>query len=475
MLSSVEPLEAAMTVKHKTRREADSMGEMEVPDDAYYGASTQRAVLNFPISDLRLPRRFIRALGLIKWAAAGVNRDLGRLDGRLAEAIRQAALEVADGRLDDQFVVDVFQTGSGTSSNMNANEVIANRAAEILGAERGAKAVHPNDHVNQGQSSNDVIPTALHLSALLAIEESLAPAVRVLREALENKSKQFWDVIKTGRTHLQDATPIRLGQVFRGYAGQMGAAERRLEHARQELSRVALGGTAVGTGLNTHPEFPGRVCGALSEKCGFEIRETDEHFHAQATLDAYLEASGSIRTVAVSLHKIANDIRLLASGPRTGLGELALPEVQPGSSIMPGKVNPVIAESLIQAAAQVVANDQAVLQSAQWGFFELNTMLPLAGYNLVQSIEILAAAAGNFAERCVRGLESTGRGPELVERGLAIVTRLVPKIGYDLSAEIAKEAAKTGKTVREVAAARTDLSEAELAEILDPFKMTEPE
>jgi len=464
-----------MTVKNKTRIEADSMGEMEVPDDAYYGASTQRAVLNFPISDLRPPRRFIKALGLIKWAAAGVNHDLGRLDERLADAIREAALEVADGGLDDHFVVDVFQTGSGTSSNMNANEVIANRAAEILGAERGAKAVHPNDHVNQGQSSNDVIPTALHLSALLALEETLVPAVGVVREALEAKSKQFWGVIKTGRTHLQDATPIRLGQVFRGYAGQMSAAERRLEHAREELSRVALGGTAVGTGLNTHPEFASRVCRALTEECGFEIRETEEHFQAQATLDAYLEASGSIRTVAVSLHKIANDIRLLASGPRTGLGELNLPEVQPGSSIMPGKVNPVIAESLIQATSQVIANDQAVVQSAQWGFFELNTMLPLAGYNLVQSIEILAAAAGNFAERCVQGLEATERGPELVERGLAIVTRLVPRIGYDLSAEIAKEAAKTGKTVREVAAVRTELSDEELDEVLDPFKMTEPE
>jgi fumarate hydratase class II len=465
-----------MTVKQKTRIEADSMGEMEVPDDAYYGASTQRAVLNFPISDLRLPRRFIRALGLIKWAAAGVNHELGRLDARLAEAIRQAALEVADGRFDEHFVVDVFQTGSGTSSNMNANEVIANRAAETLGAERGSrKVVHPNDHVNQGQSSNDVIPTALHLAALLAVEETLVPAIRVVREALQDKSRQFWEVIKTGRTHLQDATPIRLGQVFRGYAGQMSAAERRLSHAREELSGVALGGTAVGTGLNTHPEFSGLVCLAISERCGLEIHETEEHFQAQATLDGYLEASGSIRTVAVSLHKIANDIRWLASGPRTGLAELSLPEVQPGSSIMPGKVNPVIAESLIQATSQVVANDQAVVQAAQWGFFELNTMLPLAGYNLIQSIEILGAAAGNFAERCLRGLEATERGPELVERGLAIVTRLVPTIGYDLSAEIAKEAAKTGKTVREVASVRTELSPEELDEILDPFKMTEPE
>jgi fumarate hydratase class II len=466
-------VEAAMSAKRKTRTEADSMGEIEVPDDAYYGASTQRAVVNFPISDLRLPGRFVRALGLIKWAAAGANHDLGRLDGRLAEAIRQAALEVADGGFDDQFVVDVFQTGSGTSSNMNANEVIANRAAEILEAERGPRrVVHPNDHVNLGQSSNDVIPTALHLAALLAMKEVLVPAIGVVRGTLERKSEQFWEVVKTARTHLQDATPIRLGQIFRGYAGQMSAAGRRLAHAREELSAVAIGGTAVGTGLNTHPEFASRVCRALSERVELEIHETDEHFQAQATLDACLEASGSIRTVAVGLHKIANDIRWLASGPRTGLAELSLPEVQPGSSIMPGKVNPVIAESLIQVTSQVVANDQAVVQAAQWGFFELNTMLPLAGYNLVQSIEILGAAARNFAERCLHGIEATDRGPELVERGLAIVTGLVPAIGYDLAAEIAKEAAETGKTVREVAAARTDLTPEQLDEILDPFKMT---
>jgi fumarate hydratase class II len=448
---------------------------MEIPAEAYYGASTQRAVLNFPVSDLRFSRRLIRAVGLIKWGAARVNHDLGRLDERVAGAIQQAALEVADGSLDDQFVVDIYQTGSGTSTNMNANEVIANRAAEILGAERGSRdVVHPNDHVNLGQSSNDVIPTALHLAALLALSEVLDPAIRGLADDLRKKSEQFWEVIKTGRTHLQDATPIRLGQVFRGYAAQLDAGARRLGQAREELREVALGGTAVGTGLNTHPEFASRVCLAVSERAGVEIRETAEHFQAQATLDSYLAASGSIRTVAVSCHKIANDIRWLASGPRTGLGELDLPEVQPGSSIMPGKVNPVIAESLIQVACQVVANDQAVLQAAQWGFFELNTMLPVAAHNLVQSIEILGAAASNFARRCVHGLDATGRGPELVERGLAIVTRLVPRIGYDLAAEIAKEAAKSGKTVREVAAVRTELSAEELDKILDPFAMTEP-
>jgi fumarate hydratase class II len=461
--------------KDKVRIERDSMGQMEVPADAYYGASTQRAVLNFPISGLRFPRRFIRAVGLIKWGAAQANRDLGRLEEKLAEAIRQAAEEVVDGKFDDHFVVDIYQTGSGTSTNMNANEVIANRAAEILGGERGSRGlVHPNDHVNTGQSSNDVIPTAVHLSSLLALEEVLLPAVKTLREALEEKAKEFWDVIKTGRTHLQDATPVRLGQVFQGYAGQMARAERRLDQARAELSEVALGGTAVGSGINTHPEFSKRVCKLISDKAGVEIRETDSHFQAQATLDNLVAASGGIRTVAVSLHKIANDIRLLASGPRTGLRELDLPEVQPGSSIMPGKVNPVIAESLIQVAVQTVAADSAVVQAGQWSFFELNTMLPLAGYNMLLAIENLGAATKNFAEACVKGLTATDRGPAMVEQGLAIVTGLVPKIGYDLSAEIAHEAAKTGKTIREVAKERTELTDAELDEALEPFKMTKP-
>jgi fumarate hydratase class II len=317
------------------------MGSLAVPTDTYYGASTQRAVDNFPLSGLRFPRRFIRALGLIKWGAALVNRQLGLLEATVADAIAAAALQVALGELDDHFPVDVFQTGSGTSTNMNANEVIANRAAEILGGERGSKdLVHPNDHVNRGQSSNDVIPTAIHLSSLIALEEVLVPAVQILRQDLEAKNTDLWDVIKTGRTHLQDATPIRMGQVFAGYAGQMAHAERRLAHAQDELSEVALGGTAVGTGLNSHPEFARRVCALVSEKAVVTIRETGNHFQAQATLDAAVEASGSIRTVAVSLLKIANDIRWLASGPRCGLGELDIPAVQPGSSIMPGKVNP---------------------------------------------------------------------------------------------------------------------------------------
>ncbi len=463
-----------MASKDPTRTERDSMGPMEVPADAYYGASTQRAVLNFPISELRFNRPFIRVLGLIKLAAARVNSELGLLDERTADAIAKAAHEVADGNLDDQFVVDIFQTGSGTSTNTNANEVIANRATEILGGQLGSKLVHPNDHVNLGQSSNDVIPTAIHLAALVAIETRLIPALQRLQTALEAKSEELWSVVKTGRTHLQDATPIRLGQELLGYAGQAERGVRRLRRAQDELSEVALGGTAVGTGVNTHPQFASRVCAVLSQELAVPIRETDNHFQAQNTLDAVLEASGSLRTVAVSLMKIANDIRWLGSGPRAGLGELALPEVQPGSSIMPGKVNPVIAESLIQVAAQVIGNDAAVSVTAQGGYFELNTMMPVATHNLLESIELLASGAANFSERCVKGLRATERGPQTVERGLAIATALAPVIGYDAATAIAKEAAASGRTVREVAREKTDLSESDLDRILDPAKMTEP-
>ncbi len=456
------------------RKEKDSMGEMEVPADVYYGASTQRASLNFPISTLRLGRPFIRALGLIKLAAARVNADLGLLEPRIAEAIQRAAKEVAEGSLDKHFVVDVFQTGSGTSTNMNANEVIANRASEILGGERGSKAVHANDHVNLGQSSNDVIPTAIHISALMQLEERLIPALERLQASLESKAKEFWDVIKTGRTHLQDATPIRLGQEFLGYAGQIERGIRRLRHAQEELGEVALGGTAVGTGINTHPQFAARVCALLSQELGVAIQETDNHFQAQSSLDTVLEASGSLRTLAVSLQKIANDIRWLGSGPRAGLGELALPEVQPGSSIMPGKVNPVIAESLIQVGAQVIGCDAAVAQAAQGSYFELNLMMPVAAHNVLEAIELLASASQNFTERCIVGLSATQRGPEMVERGLMLATGLVPAIGYDAASDIAKEAAKTGRTIREVAREKTSLSEDELKHLLDATKMTAP-
>jgi fumarate hydratase class II len=356
---------------------------------------------------------------------------------------------------------------------MNANEVIANRAAEILGGKRGAGLVHPNDHVNLGQSSNDVIPTAIHLAAMAEIEERLIPALERLRQTLADKSNEFWGIVKTGRTHLQDATPIRLGQEFLGYAGQAERAERRLRRAQVELSEVALGGTAVGTGVNTHPEFAARTCSMLARELGLPVHETDNHFQAQSTLDAVLEASGSLRTVAVGLMKIASDISWLGSGPRAGLGELAIPEVQPGSSIMPGKVNPVIPESLIHACAQAIANDSAVCLAAQGGRFELNTRMPLAAYNLLQAIGLLAAAADNFSERCVKGLRATERGPQTVERTLAIATALAPVIGYDAAAAIANEAAASGRTVREVAREKTGLSEDDLDRILDPSVMTE--
>ena len=463
-----------MTIEQKTRIERDSMGQMEVPAEAYYGASTRRAELNFPISDLRFPRSFIQALAHIKLAAARANMALGLLEGHIGTAIVEAAKEVASGKLDDQFVVDIFQTGSGTSTNTNANEVIANRATEIMGGERGSRLVHPNDHVNMGQSSNDVIPTAIHLSALIQMKEGLIPALEKLRTALDEKSVEFWPIVKTGRTHLQDATPVRLGQEFRGYAGQVEYGIARLGHAQQELSQVALGGTAVGTGVNAHPEFAGRVCQVLSEMAGVDVRETDNHFQAQSTLDAVVETSGVLRTVAISLHKIANDIRWMGCGPRAGLGELILPEVQPGSSIMPGKINPVIAESVIQVAAQVVGNDATIALAGQGGYFELNTMMPVAAYNLLQSVSLLATSADNFAEQCVKGLQATRTGPEMLEKGLMLGTGLTPAIGYDAAAQIAKEAASSGSTIRETAKKTTSLTDEQLDELLDPVKMTEP-
>ena len=456
------------------RIERDSMGEMEVPADALYGASTMRAVLNFPISDLRFPRAFIRALGLVKQAAAQANMGLGVLDETVGNAIVAAAQEVIDGRLDRHFVLDVFQTGSGTSTNTNANEVIANRASQILGGDLGSRRVHPNDQVNLGQSSNDVIPTAMHLAALLSIQEDLMPALETLRGELQRKADEFWPVIKTGRTHLQDATPVRLGQEFLGFAGQAENGLRRLRRTQEALAEVALGGTAVGTGVNTHPEFAARVCQRLSATTGVAVRETDNHFQAQATLDAVVEASGELKTIAVSLHKIANDIRFIACGPRAGLGEITVPEVQPGSSIMPGKVNPVIAESVIQVAAQVIGNDAAVTLAGQGGYFELNTMMPVAAYNLLQSIALLAAAANNFAVQCVQGIQATEVGPAMVEKGLMLGTALAPAIGYDAAAAIAKEAAASGQTIREVARLRTALADQELARLLNPEEMTKP-
>jgi len=447
---------------------------MEVPADALYGASTMRAVLNFPISDLRFPRSFIRALGLVKLAAAKTNMGLGLLDQKTGDAIVAAAQEVSDGKLDEHFVLDIFQTGSGTSTNTNANEVIANRASQILGGDLGSRLVHPNDHVNMGQSSNDVIPTAIHLAALLAIKEDLIPGLERLGKELKSKSDQFWPVIKTGRTHLQDATPIRMGQVVLGFAGQAESSVTRLGRVQDALEEVALGGTAVGTGVNTHPEFSARTCKLLSEMTGVRIRETDNHFQAQCTLDALVEASGALKTVAVSLHKIANDIRLMACGPRAGFGEITVPEVQPGSSIMPGKVNPVISESVIQVVAQVFGNHEAVAMAGHGSYFELNTMMPVAAHNILQSISLLATSANNFAEQCVTGIEATSVGPEMLEKGLMLGTGLAPEIGYDAAAAIAKEAAATGKTIREVAKEKTSLSDADLDRLLDAQAMTEP-
>ncbi len=451
------------------------MGEFDVPIDAYYGANTMRAALNFPISDLRFNRAFIEAIASIKLAAAQVNCELGLLPRDTADAIVTAAGEVARGEFDDQFVVDIFQTGSGTSTNMNANEVISNRAIENLGGQKGSRApVHPNDHVNMGQSSNDVIPTSIHIASLRAIHGDLVPALEDLKAELEDKAEEFMPVLKTGRTHLQDATPVRLGQEFVGYAGQIERGIARLREAERELSEVALGGTAVGTGVNVHPEFAGRVCGRLSETLGVPVCETSNHFQAQSTLDNIVAASGALKTVAVSMMKIANDIRWLGSGPRAGIGEIMLPEVQPGSSIMPGKVNPVIPESVCQVAAQVIGNDATVAIAGQSGNFEINVMMPVAAYNLLQSIDLLAASARNLARQCVNGLSATAAGPDMVERGLAIVTTLVPHIGYDAAADIAKKAQATGKTVKDVALAETDLSLKELDEILDPSGMTEP-
>ncbi len=463
-----------MSATEETRIERDSMGEMQVPAHAYWGASTHRAVLNFPISDLRFQRQFVRALGQIKQAAAQVNESLGTVDPQIAEAIVQAAQEVIDGKLDSHFVLDIFQTGSATSTNMNANEVIANRASELLGGSRGSRKVHPNDHVNFGQSSNDVIPTAIHLSALISIEHDLIPALQGLQRALEQKAEEFMPVVKTGRTHLQDATPIRLGQEFQGYAGQIERGIARMRHAQNELSEVALGGTAVGTGVNTHPEFAGLVCRRLSEIDGVTVHETSNHFQAQSTLDNVVEASGSLNTLAVSLMKIANDIRWLGSGPRAGIGEIDLPAVQPGSSIMPGKVNPVIAESVTMVCAQVMGNHTTITIAGQSGNFEINVMMPVSAYNLLQSISLLASVTRNFTEQCIKGIKATTKGPEMVERGLAISTALAPIIGYDEAASISKEAYKTGKTVREVAREKTNLSEEELDRILDPASMTEP-
>jgi fumarate hydratase class II len=453
-----------------TRTESDTMGQMEVPESALWGASTQRAVLNFPVSGFRMSRSFIRALGYIKAGAAEANVELGVITKEMKDAIVDSALKVANGEYDDHFPVDVFQTGSGTSTNMNANEVIANLSSKDSGLE-----IHPNDHVNQGQSSNDVIPSAIHLSALLDIEESLCPSLINLQKALEKKADEFMPIIKTGRTHLMDATPIRLGQEFQGYAGLIERSLDRLLLIKDELSLLALGGTAVGTGVNTHPKFSMLACQHISQLSGVEVYETDNHFMAQSTLDGALTTSSALRGLAVNMQKIANDLRWLGSGPRAGLGEISLPAVQPGSSIMPGKVNPVIPEAVIQAASQVVACDAALVQGAQGGYFELNTMMPFVAHNLLQAISLLTNSSQIFVDKCILGIEATEKGPELLMTGLMLATTLAPVIGYEKATKIAKEAHASGQTVLETALDLTDLSETELLEILNPEKMVQPQ
>jgi len=457
------------------RLEKDSMGELEVPSKALYGGNTRRAQLNFPISNLRFGRSFIKSLGLIKQSAAETNLELGLIEKDIANAIISSAQEVIDGDHDESFVVDIFQTGSGTSTNMNVNEVISNLSILKLGGKIGSRnPVHPNDHVNKGQSSNDVIPTAIHIAAAISIKDDLIPSMKILESSLEKKSKEFWEIVKTGRTHLQDATPIRLGQEFKGYLGQVKNSINKIELALNELSILALGGTAVGTGIGMNPEFCGEVIKKIGDKTGIKFSETDNHFQSQSTIDGIVFASGIIRSYAVSLMKIANDIRWLGSGPRAGIGEISLPEVQPGSSIMPGKVNPVIAESITMICAQVMGNDQTVSIAGQSGNFELNVMMPVAAHNLLESIEILSTGSKNFSEQCIDGLEATTKGPQMVNQGLAICTALAPKIGYDKAADIAHKASLSGETIKEVALKETDLSSDDLDVILEPLSMTEP-
>lgn len=453
----------------KYREESDTMGPVQVPEDAHYGAQTQRAANNFAISGLTFPSSFIKSLGIIKKNAAIVNMELGLLPKELGSAIVTAAGEVASGSLDHQFVVDVFQTGSGTSTNMNGNEVIAGRANEILTGKRGGKSpVHPNDHVNKGQSSNDVIPTAIHVAALIAMHDKLVPALEKLQASLAKKAKEFAHVRKIGRTHLQDAVPMTLGNEFGAYARQVELGIARVTSVQASLSELALGGTAVGNGLNAHAEFAPKVIALIAQETGCPFKEAVDHFEAQSAQDAAVEASGALKTIAVSLMKMANDIRWLASGPRCGLGEINIPSLQPGSSIMPGKVNPVIPETVIQVAAHVIGNDTAITFGGQGGIFQLNVMLPLIAYNLLQSIDLLATVAVRFAEKCVDGITANeDKCRSLIEQSLAMSTALVPAIGYEKAASLSKEAFAQGKTVRDVALAKQVLPEDEINRILD--------
>ena len=458
------------------RKEQDSMGEMLVPDDAYYGAQTQRAVENFPISGIPISKSMIQALGKIKRSAAIVNNELGLLDGERKNAIVQAADEIIEGKFYSQFPIDVYQTGSGTSSNMNCNEILSNRASEIMGGVIGAKdPVHPNDHVNLGQSSNDVIPTAIHIAANTMLEEELLPALQKLADELDKKAIEFSDIVKIGRTHLQDATPITLGQEFSGYTQMVKNGIKRIQNAQGFLSELAIGGTAVGTGINTKAQFGSLVAKEISRFTGISFIEASNHFEAQGAQDAAVETSGALKTVAVSLSKIANDIRWLGSGPRAGLGELILPAVQPGSSIMPGKTNPVICEAMIQGCAQVIGNDMAITIGGQGGVFELNLMLPLIAHNLTNSITILSNSTNIFTEKLITGLKANKeKCAGYIEGSLAMCTSLAPVIGYDKAAQIAYKAFNSGKTVREIAMEDNVLDKDKLDEILDPKSMTMP-
>jgi fumarate hydratase class II len=456
------------------RIERDSMGEVSVPDDAYYGASTQRAVDNFPISDLRFGRRFVWALGLIKGSAAKMNKSMGNVDAETADAIVAAAEELMDGAFDDQFVVDIFQTGSGTSTNMNANEVLANRATEILGGEFGSKLVHPNDHVNAGQSSNDVIPTAMHVAAVASMEEALLPALRNLKTSLDAKAIEFDDVLKSGRTHLQDATPVRLGQEFAGYAAQIDKAVGRIEVVLPELRELALGGTAVGTGINAPAGFAAGTIEIMSRRSGYAFVEAENHFEAQAAKDAYVNASGVLKTVATSMFKIVNDLRWLSSGPRNGIGEITLPSLQPGSSIMPGKINPVIPEAVMMIASRVFGNDVTITWGGANGNFELNVMMPVMSHAMLESIELLAAGARVLKDMTVDGITANAeRAAFLLDQNAIVATALVPHIGYDQVAVVIKKAFAEGRGVREVALELEVLPEDELDAALDVRPMTE--
>jgi len=459
------------------RTEMDSIGEIKVPASAYYGAHTQRAVENFPISGRRMPREFIRGMGIIKWAAAEANMSLGLLDEGIGNPIVQAATEVIEGYFDQEFAVDVYQTGSGTSTNMNANEVIANRAIELVGGVIGAKTpIHPNDHVNRCQSSNDVIPSALHISALEGMEKTLLPQLKNLRSAFREKARQFRGIVKMGRTHLQDALPIRLGQEFDGYVSQLEHGVRRLEGLRKHLRELALGGTAVGTGVNAPKQFGPLAIEKIAEFTGTPFVQATNRFEAIAARDAAVEASGQLKTLAAGLMKIANDLRWMSSGPRCGLGEITLPVLQPGSSMMPGKVNPVIPESTMMVCATVIGHDAEITTGSQYGNFELNTMMPMMADHLLESIRLLANASKNLAERCVRGIEANeDRMRSLVEQSFAVATALAPKVGYDAAAAIVKEAFSAGKTVFQIASEQGILPEGELKRLLDPKRLTRPD